>query len=140
MRLCPVHDLHQFLPVIHFLKRNLFHRRPGNDHSVVIVLSDILKFDIKGIQMAGRCIFGFMACHRHKRHVHLKRRIGQRTQQLKLCLFFQRHQIQDQNLQRANILMNRPVFVHDKYIFPLQNFFGRQIGLYLLLAYFSLHF
>ena len=46
-----------------------------------------------------------MALHSHKCYIHLQRCIGKRTQKLQLCFFFQRHQIQDQNLDRTDILV-----------------------------------
>ena len=131
MRICPVHDLRQLLPVIHFLEFHLFHRGAGNDHTVKLHIFQFRKSLVKLIQMTERGVFCLMAFHRHESHIHLKRRVGQRSQKLKFRFLFQRHQIQDQDLDRADILMDRPFFIHHKNIFSFQYFFYRKVTLYL---------
>ena len=49
----PVHDLHQLLPVIHFLKLHLLHRRSGDDKPVIVMDLNLVKGYIKFVQMAG---------------------------------------------------------------------------------------
>ena len=49
----PVHDLHQLLPVIHFLKLHLLHRRSGDDKPVIVMALNLVKGYIKFVQMAG---------------------------------------------------------------------------------------
>ena len=129
MLLSPIHDLSQLIPVIHFLKRHLLHRCSCDDHSIKFTFLYIGECFIKLVQMAERCILGFMALHSHKCHIHLQRCIGKRTQKLQLCFFFQRHQIQDQNLDRTDILVHGTFFVHYKYIFSLQDLLYRKIPL-----------
>ena len=71
-----------------------------------------------------------MAVHFHKGHVHLQRRIGQRPKKLQLRILFDRHKIQNTDLQWADILVHRTIFVHHENIFIIQNLSGRQITLY----------
>ena len=85
---CPLHDLFHLFPVIHFFKLHLFHRRAGNDHSIILMILHFIKGLIELIQMAGGCILGSMALYHHKRNIHLERGIRKRTEQLQLCLFF----------------------------------------------------
>ena len=43
----PVHDLRQLRPVIHILKLHLLHRCAGDDHTVKLLLPDLIKGHIK---------------------------------------------------------------------------------------------
>ena len=49
--LAPLHDPAQFIPVVHFLKRHLLHRRAGNDHAVKLPVLQFIKGLVKGKQM-----------------------------------------------------------------------------------------
>ena len=49
--------------------------------------------------------------------VHLQRCVGERAQKLELRVFLQRHQIQDQDLQWADVLGQRALFIHYEDIF-----------------------
>ena len=130
MGICPVHDLCQFIPVVYLFKFHLFYRCTGNDHSIVFILFQFREGLIEFIQMTHGGIFRLMALYCHKGHIHLKRGIGQRTQKLQLCLLLQRHQVQNQDLDRPDILMGCPGLVHYENIFSLQNFFYWKITLY----------
>ena len=121
----PVHDLCQFIPVVNFFKFHLLDRCTGDDHTVVIIFPHILKFHIERVQMAGRCIFRLVACHHQKGDINLQGGVGKGAQKLQLGIFFERHQIQDHNLQRTDVLMNRSCLVHDEYIFAFEYFFYR---------------
>ena len=71
MTFCPVHDLCQLVPVIHFFKLHLFYRCSCHDHSIKLHIFEFRKSLIKFIQMIGRRIFCLMALNCHKSHVHL---------------------------------------------------------------------
>ena len=59
-------------------------------------------------------------------HLYLKRGVGQLPQQLSLSHDLRGHQVQNQQLQRTDILMHGPVLCHDKDIFALQSGGGGQ--------------
>ena len=130
IRLCPVDDMRQLLPVIYLLKLHQLDRRPSDNHPIKTAVPDVIKFHIKFIQMARRRIFCLMRAHFYKCDVDLKRRIGERAQQLQFRILLQWHQIQNCDVDRTDILMYRTVLIHDEYIFPLQNFSCRQVTLY----------
>ena len=67
----PVHNLTQFLPVIHLTKINLFHRCAGDNHTVELPLTQFIKSIVKVIQMGNRCMKRHMAVHLHKRNMNL---------------------------------------------------------------------
>ena len=87
MTFAPLHDLRQFFPIIHFFKLHLFYRCSGNDHTVKFLFFHLFKAYIKLIQMASGSILCFMTRHCHKGHINLQRCVGQRSEQLKFCLF-----------------------------------------------------
>ena len=88
MFFAPVHDLHQLLPVIHFLKLHLLHRRSGDDKPIIVMALNLVKGHIKFVQMAGRNILRLVAADPDKGHIHLQRSIGKGTEKLKLRILF----------------------------------------------------
>ena len=75
-----------------------------------------------------RCgIFGFVPLSPQKRHVHLQGRIAEQAQQLRFRGDLGRHQVDDGDLQRPDILTVGAAFRHDKNIFAFQYRAGRQI-------------
>ena len=63
----------------------------------------------------------------HQFQIHLQRCIAQESAQLGLCGDLGGHQIQQHDLQRANILGAGPILGHNKYIFLLQRRSCRQV-------------
>lgn len=57
----------------------------------------------------------------------LQGRVTDQPQDLGLRRFLRWHQIHDRDAQRANILLVRNGFVHNKDIFLIENFLGRQM-------------
>ena len=67
-----------------------------------------------------RCgIFGFVPLSPQKRHVHLQGRIAEQAQQLRFRGDLGRHQVDDGDLQRPDILTVGAAFRHDKKYFRL---------------------
>ena len=126
----PFHDLTEFLPIVNLLEGKVFHGSTGDDHTVIFILFQFIKRIVEPVQMVRRCVQRDMAVHFHKSDVNLKRCVGQCTEKLQFCILFDGHQIQDTDLKRTDRLMDRPVFVHHKYIFILKNFLCGKIVLY----------
>ena len=51
MRLAPLHDLRQLVPVVDLLELHILHRRAGNNHTIKALAADLVKRHIKLIQM-----------------------------------------------------------------------------------------
>ena len=68
-----------------------------------------------------RCL---MADRLQQGHVHLQRRVGQQPGDLGLGGDLGGHQVQDQDLQRADMLGRCPLPVHDKDVFLVQCIVG----------------
>ena len=122
----PVHDLAQLIPVVHVGEVQIFHRSPGDDHAVVIPVFDLVKGGIEGGQMFRVGVLRDMAEGVEQLHLYLQGGVGQLPQQLSLGHDLRGHQIQDQQLQRADVLVHGPVLCHDKDIFALQSGGGGQ--------------
>ena len=67
---------------------------------------------------------GRMAGRLEQGHVDLQRRVGQQPGDLGLGGDLGRHQIQDQDLQRADVLGGRPLPVHDEDILLIEGVVG----------------
>ena len=50
----------------------------------------------------------------------LDRRIGQAAQNLRFCYNFERHQIEQRNPQRTDVLRGGAVLGHNEYVFAFQ--------------------
>ena len=72
-------------------------------------------------------ILGLVGSGVHQFQIHLQGRIAQQTTQLRFRGNLGGHQIQQHNLQRTNVLGQRPVLRHNKNILLLQRFRCRQI-------------
>ena len=76
--------------------------------------------------MVGIGVLRGMAGHLEQLHLHLEGGVGQLAQQLGLGDNLGGHQVEQQQIQRAHVLMDGPVLGHDKDIFALQGSPGRQ--------------
>ena len=126
VRLAEIHDLAQFRPVVHLLKVHGLHRGTGDDHAVVAVVLHLVKGLVECIQMGGRHMGGGVAGRLQQGHMHLQRRVGQQTGDLGLGGDLGGHQVQDQDLQRADVLCQCPLPVHDKDVFFIKGIVGGQ--------------
>ena len=126
MGLAPGHDLGQLLPVIHLFKRQLLHRRPGDDKPVVPLLPQLGEGPVKVEEVLRRGVPGLMAGNLHQLDIHLEGGVAQQPQQLGFCLDFFWHQVQDSNPQRTDVLPGGPVLPHNKDVLLLQHRYRRQ--------------
>ena len=55
-----------------------------------------------------------MGLYGHEAYIYLQRGVGKGTKQLKLGLFLQRHQVQDQDVDRTDVLVHGTVLIHDE--------------------------
>ena len=128
VRLRPIHDLREFLPIIHFLERHLLHGRAGDDETVEFFVLDLIEGGVVIQQMFRVCVLGFVGGGVQECDLHLKRRVGKQPQDLRFGGDLGRHEVQDRNTQGADVLMQRTVFVHDEDIFVLEGFPGGKGG------------
>jgi hypothetical protein len=69
---------------------------------------------------------GFMASHPEKTDIHLKGGISQEPEELNFRVHRRRHKVNNSNLKGAYILMFRPGFGYNEYIFFPEGVISRQ--------------
>lgn len=126
MRPAPFHDAAQLRPVFDLLKRHLFHRCAGNDQPIEPALLHVLECLIEFQQMFAGRVFGFVAVRVNEFQFYLKRRVAEQSRQLRFRGNLGRHEVQNEDLQRADVLRDGPRLIHDKNILGRQCFRGRQ--------------
>ena len=126
VRAAPIHDLNQFVPVLHFLKRHVLDRRTGDDQPVILFIPNIIKGLVKGEKMILGRILGMIGFGLNQIDLDLDRRIGQAAQDLRFCDDLERHQVKQRNMQWPDVLCGGAVLGHDENVFTLENGTRRQ--------------
>ena len=104
MGMCPVEHFRDFFPIVHILKRHLFYRCTGDNHPIELLILQYIEVMIERLHVLYRCILRGMTLEFHESHFDLKRRIREETYQVCLGGNLDRHQVEDHNLQRTNVL------------------------------------
>ena len=126
MRTRPREDLRNLTPIADILKFKLFNGGTGDDHTIEFLIPHLGKVAIEHHHMFDGRILRCMALQLHKADFQLQGRVGKQTNQIRLCGNLQRHQIQNHDSQRTDILRMSAGIVHHKYVFLLQQVNGRQ--------------
>ena len=84
VRLRPFHDLAKFVPVLHFLKFEVLHRRAGDDETVEALVFYVLEGLVEGEQVFGADVFRLVGAGVQKGELHLQRRVAQQPRELRL--------------------------------------------------------
>ena len=126
----PLHDLAQFRPVVHLLKRHQFYRRAGDDQAVESPVPHLGERLVKGQHVGEGCVFGDMAPGRDQFQFNLQRGVAQNPGQLGFCVDFSGHQVQKEDLQRPDVLGEGPGFRHDEDILRREGGGGGQLVRY----------
>lgn len=121
MGLGPLHDLAELLPVINILELHQFDGRASDDETVVFFVTDLVEGAVEGKQMILGRMGGFVGFGLHKVDFNLKRSVGQAAQDLSLGHDLERHEVEQADAQRTDILGERTVLGHNKYIFAFQH-------------------
>ena len=125
--LAPLHDLAQLRPVVHRLKLHQLHRRAGDDHAVEFAILQVIKGLVEGQKMLLGHILGLVGGHHHQLQMHLQGRVAKKTAQLGLGDDLGGHQVQQDDLQRTDLLGLRPGLGHDKDVFLFQGLRGGEV-------------
>ena len=107
-----LHDLFQLFPIGDLLERQRLDGGACDDHAVEVAVLDLVELLVKFLHMRERRIFAFIGARVDKRHIYLKRRVAQEPEQLCLGLHLCRHQIDDRDVDRADVLRPRAMGVH----------------------------
>src|ERR1051325_1091814 len=125
-RFCPIHNFSQFVPVFHFFKRHLFHRRTCNNESVKFFTADVIESEIVVEQMLRVRVLGFMRGSMQQSYFHLQRGIGKQAQELCFGRDFCRHEIKDRHTQWSDILMDCAFFIHHEDMLTFERLTSRK--------------
>ena len=122
----PVEHLLQFRPVRHRLEIHLLQRRTRHDEAVVLLAAHLLKVTVERHHVLHRRVLAGVAPNLHKLDFHLQRRVRQDADKVRLRRNLDRHEVQNRQPQRTDILSVRPRRIHHKDILAFQQFDGRQ--------------
>ena len=114
MGLGPFNHLLELFPVVHCFKRQMLYRCTSDNQAIKIAIFNLIKSLIKSLHMLCTCRFRLMRAHVEEVNSQLQRSISQVAQYLSFRHHFLGHEIEYQNIQRADILMVRPIVIHDK--------------------------
>lgn len=120
MGLRPFHDFTELIPVVHLSEVQVLHWSASNDHAVITPVANLIKGSVKGGQVILVGIMRLIAGSAQQLHRYLKWCVGELAQDLGLGHDLRRHQVEDQDIQRANVLMHGPIFCHDEDILAFQ--------------------
>ena len=120
MGLGPFHNFAELIPVVHLGEVQVLHRSTSNDHAVITPVSNLIKGGVKGGQVVLVGIMGLIAGSAQQLHRYLKGGVGELAKDLGLGHNLRRHQVEDQDIQRTNVLMHGPIFCHDEDILAFQ--------------------
>ena len=70
---------------------------------------------------------GLVGTHPHERDLDLERRVGEHAQKLQLRVLLDRHQVQDADLERTDVLVDRALLVLHEQVFFFQFLPHREI-------------
>ena len=104
MGMCPVEHFRDFFPIVHVLIRHLLYRSTCNNHTIELLFFQNIEVVIERLHVFYRCILRSMALELHEGNFQLKRRIREQTNKVGLGRNLNRHQIEDDNLQRTDVL------------------------------------
>ena len=126
IRLAEIHDLAQLVPVVHLLEVHGLDGCPRDDHAVVAVILHLVEGLIEGLEVCRRDMGGCVAGRLHQGHVHLNGGIGQQAGNLGLGGDLGGHQVEDEDLQRADVLGKGALTVHDEDVFVVEGIVSGQ--------------
>ena len=97
----------------------MLHRRPGDNHPVIVFVPDLCKGGVEGFQVRQGSILGNMGRHMHQLNIHLQGGITEQPENLGFRLNLLGHNIENQDLQRTDVLLLCPIMGHDEDILIL---------------------
>ena len=110
--LCPFEDFRDFVPVTHLLVIKLFDRSPCDDHAVELLCLEDFEILVEQHHVFDGRILRCVAFKAHEHDFELQRSIGEQSQQVGLCGNLQRHEVEDDDAQRTDILCGGTRVVH----------------------------
>ena len=123
----PVHDLGQLFPIGDLFEGKPLDRRAGHDQRIEELILHILKAPVEAAQIGRLGMARRVARRGHQDQFDLQRRIAEQAGELDLRLLLFRHQVQQEQPQRPDILTKRLFLRHHIDLLGKQVFEGWQI-------------
>ena len=124
MRLAPVNDLAELVPVVDVLKRHVLHGGAGHNEAVIELVAEGVESVVELNQVVGAHVGGLVAGDAHEVAAHLQRRLGDEAQNLGLSLHLGGHEVQDGHAQRADLLGLGDLLLQGKDALLVQDLLG----------------
>ena len=118
----PLEDFGNFLPIRHFLVVELLNGRASDDHSVELLFLEDVEVLVEHHHVLDGRIFRRVTLEFHEIHLQLQRRIGKQPHQVGFRGDFKRHEVENYDAQRTDILRMGPGIVHHEDILLLEQF------------------
>ena len=126
VRACPVENGLKFAPVVHALKIEVLHRRARDNHPVELLAPHQVEVAVERLHVLYRRVLRGVALQLHKAHLYLQRRVGEQADEVGLGGNLNRHQVEDDDFQRTDVLCARARRVDNEDILFLQQINGGQ--------------
>jgi len=111
VRLRPINNFAELVPIIHGIELQVLHGRAGDDHAVVELVLELVERLVELDQVVLRDVRGGVAAHAHEVAGHLQGRLGDETQNLRLRLDLLRHEVENHHVQGADLLARCRLFL-----------------------------
>ena len=121
VRLGPFHDLAQLVPVVDVLEVEQLNGGSRDDETVVVLVAHLGEGGVEGLEVLGSDVFRLVADGLKQLDLDLKRRVGELAQDLGLGGDLRGHEVQQEELQRADVLVHRAKLRHDEDVLALES-------------------
>ena len=104
----------------------MLHRCSRDDESVELLVPHLLEVAIEGPHVFDGRVLACVCLDLHQVYFKLKGAVGEQPDEVGLCGDFQRHEVEDGNAQRTDILSVSPFVTKDENVLFSEEFDGRQ--------------
>ena len=126
MRTRPREDVLHLLPITYIFELQLLNGSASDNHAVILLIPHLLKSTVEHHHVFDGRVLGGVALQFHKTDFELQGSVRQEPYQICFRRNLQRHQVEDDNLQRTDILHVSTGIVHHEDVLMFQQLNGRK--------------
>ena len=126
MRPCPAEDVGHFVPVVYLLEVEMLDGRSGDDHAVELLVAHRLEVAIESLHVLDGRVLARMRLDLHEVYFELQRAVGEQADEVCLGRYLQRHEVEDSDSQRPNVLSIGTLVAQHKDVLISEELYGRQ--------------